>query len=334
MPDVSPMPFIEGIFFGYRLTAALKAAIELDLFTAVAEGADTVEALAGRIGAAPRGARILADFLTVRGFIEKADGRYRLTPDSAAFLDRRSPTYLGSIVDFLAAPEHLAITLEDPAARVRAGGSIGLAHTAPENPIWVKFARAMVPFVTPSAQGVAARVAGFAPPPRRVLDVAAGHGMFGIQVARAVPGADVAAVDWANVLAVASENAAAMGVGPRFRPIAGSALEVDWAGPYNLILLPNILHHFDPPTGTALLRKARENLAPGGRVLAVEFVPNPDRVSPPVPAMFALVMLLNTPAGDAYTAAELEAMGRDAGFRGIATEPLVPTPQTLVEFAA
>jgi SAM-dependent methyltransferase len=326
------MPFIDGIFFAYRVTAALKAAIELDLFTAIAEGADTIETLAPRIGAAPRGARILADFLTVRGFIEKADGRYRLTPDSAAFLDRRSPAFMGMIGDFLAAPEHLAITLEDPAARVRAGGSAGLAHMAPDNPIWVKFARAMVPFIMPAAQGVAERVAAWPTPPRRVLDVAAGHGMFGILVAKAVPAAEVTAVDWGGVLAVAHENAAAAGVAERYRTRTGSAFDTDWGGGYDLVLLPNFLHHFDAETCATLLRKVRASLAPGGRVVAVEMVPNEDRISPPGPAMFALVMLINTPAGDAYTQAELEAMGREAGFRGIATEPLAPSPETLVEF--
>lgn len=332
MQDVSPMPFMDGVFFGYQAVAALKAGVELGLFSAVAEGADRPEALGERIGAPARAARILADFLTVRGFLQKHDGRYRLTPDSAAFLDRRSPTYIGGIVDFLAAPEHLALALNDPAATVRAGGSPGLGTLSGDNPIWVKFARAMVPFAAPLAQAVAARVVAWPTPPRKVLDIAAGHGLFGITVAQAVPAAEVIAVDWDNVLTVARENAARLGVAKRHRTIAGSAFDVDWGDGYDLILLPNFLHHFDADACVGLLRKVRASLAPGGRVLACEFVPNPDRVSPPGPAMFSFVMLMTTPHGDAYTAAELDAMGRKAGFGGIATEALAPSPQTLVEF--
>jgi hypothetical protein len=68
-------------------------------------------------------------------------------------------------------------------------------------------------------------------------------------------------------------------------------------------------------------------------VLAVEFVPNPDRVSPPLQAAFAFLMLVSTPSGDAYTLADLDEIARDAGFRGATARPLAPTPQTLVVFA-
>jgi ubiquinone/menaquinone biosynthesis C-methylase UbiE len=332
MGDVSPMSFFDGLFFGYQTTAALKAAVELDLFTSIAEGADTPEAIAARTGAAARGARILADYLVVRGYLTKQDGRYRLTPDSAAFLDRRSPTYVGGVADFLAAPENIALMLNDPAATVRAGGSPGLSHIASDNPVWVKFARAMVPFVAPIAQAVAAQVREWPAPPRQVLDIAAGHGMFGLLLAQALPEARITAVDWEGVLSVARENATRMGVSDRFRTVAGNAFEVDWGADYDLVLLPNFLHHFEPERCVQLLRKVRASLAPGGRVLAVEFVPNADRVSPPMPAMFAFVMLMTTPHGDAYTEAELDAMAREAGFRGIAAAPQPPSPQTLIEF--
>ncbi len=80
-----------------------------------------------------------------------------------------------------------------------------------------------------------------------------------------------------------------------------------------------------------LLRKVRSSLSAGGRVLVTEFVPNADRISPPLPAAFALTMLLTTPRGDAYTAEELEAMAHQAGFRGVTATPLSPSPQTLLE---
>ena len=164
----------------------------------------------------------------------------------------------------------------------------------------------------------------------RVLDIAAGHGVYGITIARQNPNARIVALDWENVLKVARENAQAAGVADRFSTIAGSAFDVDFDGAYDLVLLPNFLHHFDPPTCEKLLRKVRAALRPGGRAVAVEFVPNDDRVSPPMPANFSLVMLATTPAGDAYTFREYAEMFRHAGFTHCENVPLAPTFHTAV----
>jgi SAM-dependent methyltransferase len=329
--EINPAPFIDAVL-GFRDTAAMKAALALDLFTHLGEGVATPAALAARTGAAERGLRILCDFLVVRGFVEKRDGGYALSPSSAVFLDKRSPGYMGSIAEFLASPEMMSLWLEDPAAYVRQGGSLGLANMAPENPIWIKFAKAMVPLVRASAEGLAAEVATWPNPPRKVLDIAAGHGFFGIFVARALPGAEIVALDWAAVLELAVRNAAEAGIADRYTTIAGSAFDVGWGKDYDLVLFPNFLHHFDHETCVLLLRKARASLAPGGRVLAVEFVPDEGRVSPPWPAAFAMMMLATTQRGDAYTAGDLDLMARDAGFSGASVQPMPPSPAGLVLF--
>jgi SAM-dependent methyltransferase len=331
MQDLSPDLFVDAVT-SYHKTAAMTAALDLGLFTAIAEGADTPTALAAKVGAAERGARILADYLTIQGFMTKTDGVYALTPSSATFLDRRSPAYLGSAPDFLASPEFRTLVFADPAGVVRSGGSIGLANLRPDDPIWIKFARAMAPLVTPTARAFADLVSAWPTLPMKVLDIAAGHGVFGISIALAAPAVQVTALDWAGVLDVARANAEKFGVADRFQEIAGSAFDVDWGEGYDLILLPNFLHHFDPEACAELLKKVRRALAAGGRAFAIDFVPNPDRVSPPRPAMFALVMLFSTPHGDAYTLAEFDAMGQQAGFRGIISAPLPPAPYTLIEF--
>lgn len=316
-------------FLGYQRAAALQAAVRLDLFTVIAEGAGDPPTLAARCAASARGLRILCDYLAVLGFLRKEGTVYRLGRDAAMFLDRRSPAYLGSIGDFLLDPAMTELFLKDPVATVRNGGSEGLGSVSPENPIWIRFARAMAPFVAPQARMVAALL-GERAPPRKVLDIAAGHGLFGIAVAEAYPDAEVIAVDWAPVLEVARENAAKAGVADRLRVLPGSAFEVEYGTGFDVVLLPNFLHHFDAPTCVALLRKVRAALADGGRVVAVEFVPNEDRVSPPIPAMFAYVMLSTTPSGDAYTFAELERMFRSAGFTRVELSPLAPAPQSAI----
>jgi ubiquinone/menaquinone biosynthesis C-methylase UbiE len=189
-----------------------------------------------------------------------------------------------------------------------------------------------VPIAATPAKRVASYVATLSNPPNTVLDVAAGHGLYGIELAKVLPNARVTAVDSEGVLAVARAHAEAAGVDERFDTLPGDALNLDWGRGFDLILLPNFLHHFDVQTCTSLLRKVKASLVVGGRALAIEFVPNEDRVSPPLPAMFAFLMLASTPSGDAYTARELDEMGRNAGFRPATTRSLPPTPQSLTIF--
>ncbi|HZP43370.1 MAG TPA: methyltransferase [Candidatus Binatia bacterium] len=316
---------------GYQRTATIKAAIELDVFTAIGEGADTVEALAARCAAAPRGVRSLANSLTALGLLEKSGDRYRLGATAAAFLDRRSPTYAGSAVHFIGSPMIAAAfaTLTDA---VRNGGTAipDDGTLAPEHPAWVEFARHMAPLAGMTAQALAAVLEADRAPAWNVLDVAAGHGLFGITIAEQNRRTTVTALDWPNVLEVAKEFARARGVADRFRTLPGSAFDVDPGTGYDLVLLTNFLHHFDPPTCETLLGRMHRALAPGGRVAIVEFVPNEDRVSPREAATFSLVMLASTPAGDVYTFGEYEQMLRAAGFSDARLHALDPMPQQFV----
>src|SRR5579863_7771648 len=115
MDDISPQAFVDAVS-GYQKTAAVKAAVALDLFTAIANENGELERIAKHVQASERGVRILCDYLTVQGFLNKEAGRYRLTPSTAAFLTTSSPARMGSIVDFYAAPEMMALWLEDPVA--------------------------------------------------------------------------------------------------------------------------------------------------------------------------------------------------------------------------
>ncbi len=324
----TPSPL--GIFDAlnaYQKTMALKAAIELDLFTHIAEGAKSAAELAQKCHAAERGVRILCDFLTIQGFLSKADFQYSLTQDSAVFLNRHSPAYLGAAARFLLHPRHLA-HFQDIASAVRKGGSLDQGNMGPDDPVWVEFAESMGQMIGGISKMVAPIVTELAHP-SKVLDIAAGHGLWGIAVAELNPQAQIYAADWKNVLEVAKRHAAQAGVADRFHTIPGSAFDVDFGAGYDLVLLPNFLHHFDPPTNVALLKKVRAAMKPGGLVATVEQVPNDDRISPPI-ATFSLMMLCSTPAGDAYTFRELEAMFREAGFGASTLRHLEPSFATLV----
>jgi 2-polyprenyl-3-methyl-5-hydroxy-6-metoxy-1,4-benzoquinol methylase len=312
---------------------ALKGAIELELFTHIAAGASTVAQLASLCKASEKGVRVLCDYLTVNGFLLKNQGTYALAPETGIFLDKKSPAYMGSVAGFLA-HEMMRKNFSDVAALVRNGGAVFHEMLGPDDPIWVEFARSMAPMMGVPAQILALHVATpYVPPPGqpvKVLDIAAGHGLFGIFVARQNPHAEVTAVDWANVLEVARENAVKMGVNDRFHTLPGSAFDVDLGTDFDLVLLPNFLHHFDETTCVKLLRKLRAAMKPSAVLATVEFVPNEDRVSPPHAAAFSMMMLGGTEAGDAYTFHELDRMFRAAGFGASELHSLAPAPQSLL----
>jgi len=132
------------------------------------------------------------------------------------------------------------------------------------------------------------------------------------------------------VLRVAFENARKAGVHDRYDMLPGSAFEVQFAGPYDTVLLTNFLHHFDVATCVGLLKKVRDSLKPEGCAATLEFVPNEDRVSLPMPAAFSMTMLTSTAAGDAYTFRELSEMHAKAGFSEVTAHPIPMSPHTII----
>jgi ubiquinone/menaquinone biosynthesis C-methylase UbiE len=326
----SPMRIFEALN-AYQKTAALKAAIDLDVFTHIAKGASTTKHIAVQTQASERGIRILCDYMALHGFLTKNGNSYALAPDAEFFLNRQSPAYIGAATQFLCSPD-LRKHYEDLSAAVRKGGTTaeGEGTVEPENPIWIDFARGMVGLMTLPAELLAKLLAADRGEPWKVLDIAAGHGMFGVTIAKYNPKARIVALDWASVLQVAKENAERAGVAGRYTLLPGSAFEVEFGKDYDLVLVTNFLHHFDLPTNEKLLRKIHASLKPGGRIVILEFVPNEDRVSPPETAGFALIMLAGTPAGDAYTYSEYQGILRSAGFKRDELHALPPTPNQAI----
>jgi cyclopropane fatty-acyl-phospholipid synthase-like methyltransferase len=329
-PGVTPELFWDTMT-AFQRSAALKAAVDLEIFTKIGSGNSTADSIASAAGAAERGVRILCDSLTVMGFLTKTGSNYALTEASATFLDKRSQMYIGTAVDFIMSPQQRR-GFDDLTNAVKNGGSsvTGEASMDPESEMWVEFARSMAPLMFPTAQAVAENIGFDADREFKVLDIAAGHGIYGIMVGKRYPNAQIYGADWNKVLTVAKENAAKFGLADRYHTIAGDAFESDFGTGFDVVLVPNFLHHFDVATCEKFLKKVNASLAEGGKVMTVEFVPNDDRVSPPPSAMFSLVMLAATPAGDAYTYAELKQMLENVGFANNEIIAMQAMPQHLI----
>lgn len=333
-PTTNARPTPEHIFNtlnAYQQTVALRAAIELDVFTAIADGATDVASIAKKTGAAERGIRTLCDYLTIINFLTKENGRYALTQESGIFLNKRSPAYMGGITGFLAS-DHLMKKFSSLTEAVKKGGCAAEHgdNQEPNDEMWVTFARSMAPITTPAAMFIAQLTGMPQGKVCRILDIAAGHGMYGITMAKHNPNAQVTAVDWPNVLEVAKEHAEAAGVGARFKTQPGNAFDTELGTGYDFILLTNIFHHFDHATCEKLMRRVHAALKPGGQAITLEFVPNEDRISPRTPAMFSMVMLGSTDAGDAYTLKEYEKMFGNAGFSKTAMHQIPDMPQQVL----
>jgi SAM-dependent methyltransferase len=168
--------------------------------------------------------------------------------------------------------------------------------------------------------------------PTKILDVAAGSGVWGIMLAKNRPSVAVTAVDWPRVTAVTKRVAARHGVADRFTYIEGDLQDVSFGTGFNLATLGHILHSEGDEKSMKLLKKVYAALAPGGTVVIAEFIPNDDRQGPPMPLVFAVNMLVNTTEGDTFSLKEISNWLTTAGFRNIRTlQAQGPSPLVLAD---
>ncbi|MBL8229257.1 MAG: methyltransferase domain-containing protein [Bryobacterales bacterium] len=327
MMDTPNPELVWNTITAHQRSAALRAAVDVGVFAVLSEAPRTAAEIAERCHVPERGIRILCDFLTIHGLIAKRDGGYIHTATSAVFLSPHSPASLAPSVRFLMNNKIMQ-------ASSRLTETIRRGHTALDVPLageevdeWVTFARTMQPFVAGAAEFMAGQLDKGAPP-KKVLDVAASHGMFGLAVARHSPGCEIVALDFPSVLEVTAEHARNAGVALTLLP--GSAFTADLGDGYDGILVTNLFHHFSQAECVSLMKRFHAALIPGGRLLVLEFVPNDDRVTPPLPASFSMMMLANTAEGDAFTRSQYTEMLQEAGFAACEFMDVPQSPQQLI----
>jgi 3-hydroxy-5-methyl-1-naphthoate 3-O-methyltransferase len=151
-------------------------------------------------------------------------------------------------------------------------------------------------------------------PAVRVLDLAAGSGVWGIAMAQGSEKVSVTAVDWPEVIPVTRKTVSRFGLAGRFSYVEGDLLQVDFGSGYNLATLGHILHSEGRERSQALIKKTFQALAPGGTIAVAEFLVNEDRTGPVNALFFAVNMLVNTDTGDTYSFEEISSWLEAAGF--------------------
>jgi precorrin-6B methylase 2 len=300
--------------WGYVPPLVLEAAIHHRVFDVLDNGPMTLKEVEAATGASARGLRGIMNVLVGLNFLSKAeDGRYALTPESAAFLVSTKPAFQGGILrhgsgQLVPKWLHLneIVRTGKPRQAVNQEGN--------GSDFFQQFVVDIFPMSYPSATVLAKHLALDEAEDVKVLDLAAGSGVWGIALAQSSGRVTVTAVDWGDVLPVTEKMVARFGLSDRFSFVAGDLMEADFGHGHNVATLGHILHSEGEARSRTLLRKTFDALAPGGTIVIAEFLVNSDRTGPVGSLFFAANMLVNTDEGDTYSFEEIASWLKDAGF--------------------
>lgn len=301
--------------WGYVPPLVLEAAIRNRLFDVLDSGPKTLAELSKETAASERGLAAIANILVGLNFLEKdAHGRYSLAPESAAFLVSTKPSFMGGLLRHTS--EQLIpkwLSLNEIVRTGRPAASVNQQSGGSE--FFQEFVNDIFPMSLPSAQALARHLDyKSSGKPVRLLDLAAGSGVWGIAQAQSSDLVRVTAVDWPGVIPVTRKTVARFGLSERFSFIEGDLLEADFGSGYTVATLGHILHSEGRERSKALLAKTFAALASGGVIAIAEFLVNPDRKGPVNGLFFAANMLVNTDTGDTYSFEEISSWLLEAGF--------------------
>lgn len=297
--------------WGFVPPLVLEAAIHHRVFDVLDEGPKTVKETAAATGASERGLRTIMNVLVGLDFLAKVDGdRYTLTPESAAFLVSTKPGFQGGIL------RHGSRQLIPKWLKLTEVVGSGKPETAVnQQGEGVEFFQQFVTDIFPMSYPAAKVLAGHLKlNGAKVLDLAAGSGVWGIALAESSDGVTVTAVDWADVLPATRATVARFGLSDRYSFVGGDLLEVGFGQGHNVALLGHIVHSEGEARSKRLLKKTFDALAPGGTIAIGEFLVNEDRTGPVGSLFFAANMLVNTDEGDTFSFEEISEWLREAGF--------------------
>ncbi len=301
--------------WGYVPPLVLEAAIRHRVFDLLDGGPKTVTEIHKETGASKRGLSAIMNVLVGLNLLGKDKlGSFSLTPESAAFLVSTKPGFQGGFIRH--SSEQLIpkwLHLNEIVATGQPLAAVNEERTGAN--FFQEFVNDIFPMSYPAAQTLARHLNGNrAGSPVRVLDLAAGSGVWGIAMAQGSEQVRVTAVDWPEVIPVTRKTVTGFGLADRFSFLGGDLLQIDFGSNYTVATLGHILHSEGRERSRALLAKTFHALAPGGTIAIAEFLVNPDRTGPLNGLFFAVNMLVNTDSGDTYSFEEISGWLEDAGF--------------------
>jgi precorrin-6B methylase 2 len=313
--------------WGYIPPLVLETAIRHRVFDVLDSGAKTVEEVEGETAASPRGlAAIMNALVGMQLLTRDDDGRYALTPESATFLVSTKPAFHGGIILHTSGqliPKWLR--LNEIVATGRPIAAVNQEQTGGE--FFHNFVEGLFPMSYPAASALAAELR--LEKDARVLDLAAGSGVWSIALAQSASGVSVTVVDWPEVVPVTRKVVTRFGLLGHYRFVEGDLHEADFGSGHHVATLGHILHSEGEAKSRELIRKTFDALAPGGTIAIAEFLVNDDRRGPAMGLFFAVNMLVNTEHGDTFSFEQIRSWLEEAGFRDARLLD-VPGPSPLI----
>lgn len=317
------------IGFAYGPPLIIGAACANKLFDALASGPKTAAQVSKDTGASERGVRILMNALIGLELLRKEGDRYALTPESEAFLVSNRPGTLAGF--FPMSMRRLIPHWLELDELVRSGRPSEARNQEKQG---TNFFSELVENIIPMSYGAAQALGEYLQvakrsTPLRVLDVAAGSGIWGIALAQKSPNVEVTAVDWSGMIPTTRRITGKFGVSGQFKYIEGDIGEVDFGTGYDVATLGHILHSEGAERSRQLLQKTGRSLKSGGTIAIAEWLVNDERTEPFPSLMFAVQMLVNTEEGDTFSFNEIKGWLEQAGFKDVRTLD-VPAPSPVV----
>ncbi|HTH53497.1 MAG TPA: methyltransferase [Edaphobacter sp.] len=300
--------------WGYVPPMVLEAAIRHRVFDVLDEGPKTLAETSAATGASERGLRAIMNVLVGLGFLSREGEKYKLTPESEAFLVSTKPSFQGGLLKHTSG--HLIPKWLHLHQIVGTGKPVSAVNQEGDGSAFFReFVMDIFPMSYPSAKILGKHLdLGAKSGKVKVLDLAAGSGVWGIALAQSAENVTVTAVDWSGVLPATQASVERFGLTPRFTFIAGDLNTSDFGTGHNVATLGHILHSEGETRSRALLKKTFAALASGGTISIAEFLVNEDRKGPVPSLLFAANMLVNTDEGDTFSFEEISGWLKDAGF--------------------
>ncbi|MFC5861280.1 methyltransferase [Acidicapsa dinghuensis] len=307
---------IQQFAWGYVPPLVIEAAIRNRVFDTLDKGPATVAEVSAATGSSERGLTAIMNVLVGLNLLAKdAESRYSLTPESETFLVSTKPSFMGGLIRHTS--EHLIPRWLHINKIVETGLPVSAVNQEESGSAFFhEFVTDIFPMSYPAAKALSDHVTAKTPAGSqfRVLDLAAGSGVWGIAQAQSSEQAHVTAVDWPGVLPITRKTVDRFGLSQRFSFVEGDLLEADFGTGYQLAILGHILHSEGEARSKALLAKTFGSLASGGTVAIAEFLVNADRTGPVAGLFFAVNMLVNTDVGNTFSFEEISAWLAEAGF--------------------
>jgi len=296
----------------FQKSRILLSGFELDLFTNIEESGTTNSQIADKLHLDVHSCERLLNALVSLGFLSKQNNLFFNTPESFAFLSKKSQDYLGGLMH----TNHLWNTWSNLTQVVKTGISANPAEINERGEEWLfPFINAMHDRAKKQSPQQLANIdlSGI----RSILDIGGGSGAYSMEFVSKKPEVEATVFDLPNVVPITNKFIEKEGFLDKIKTCAGDYTIDDLPKGFDLVFLSAIIHSNSSEINQNLLKKCFYSLNKNGKIIIQDWIMNNDRTQPVAGAIFAINMLVGTEAGDCFTEQEVTEMLKTAGLKNI-----------------